>query len=249
MNPESIVFHIPHASPRIPLEYRGDFIEGVLPENLRHMTDRYTDELFDLGFGERIVFPVSRLVCDPERFREDESEEMAKIGMGAVYTRGYDLRPIRSVTPDRREEILRRYYDPHHGRLEEAVTRALERTGHCLIVDCHSFSAVPLPYEKDGTRPGFCIGTDPVHTPPDMAEALVRSLRQAGFSVAVNRPFAGTIVPLRYYGKEPRVRSVMIEVNRGLYLQGEEKGAGFDEVRRVIRGAVKMSIYDERQYY
>ena len=34
-----------------------------------------------------------------------------------------------------------------------------------------------------------------------------------------------------------------------LYLQGEEKGAGFDEVRRVIRGAVKMSIYDERQYY
>lgn len=82
-----------------------------------------------------------------------------------------------------------------------------------------------------------------------MAEALVRSLRQAGFSVAVNRPFAGTIVPLRYYGKEPRVRSVMIEVNRGLYLRGEEKGAGFDQVRRVIRGAVKMSIYDERQYY
>lgn len=128
MNPESVVFHIPHASTRIPPEYSGDFIEGVLPDNLRHMTDRYTDELFDLGLGERIVFPVSRLVCDPERFREDESEEMAKIGMGAVYTRGYDLRPIRSVTPDRREEILRRYYDPHHGRLEEAVTRALERT-------------------------------------------------------------------------------------------------------------------------
>ena len=85
MNPESVVFHIPHASTRIPLEYRGDFIEGVLPDNLRHMTDWYTDELFDLGFGERIVFPVSRLVCDPERFRE------VVLGyIGKFYDRSHD---------------------------------------------------------------------------------------------------------------------------------------------------------------
>ena len=101
MNPDSIVFHIPHASTCIPPEDLGDFYENVLRENLRHMTDWYTDELFDIGFGERIVFPVSRLICDPERFREDDREEMSKIGMGAVYTRGYDLRFIRSVTPGR----------------------------------------------------------------------------------------------------------------------------------------------------
>ena len=58
MNPESIIFHIPHASTHIPPAYLGDFFEGVLPDNLRHMTDCYTDELFDFGFGERIVFPV-----------------------------------------------------------------------------------------------------------------------------------------------------------------------------------------------
>ena len=44
------------------------------------MTDWYTDELFDFGFGDRLVYPVSRLVCDPERFRDDEREEMAQIG-------------------------------------------------------------------------------------------------------------------------------------------------------------------------
>ena len=85
MNPDSVVFHIPHILTRIPPEYLGDFYENVLTENLRHMTDRYTDEFFDFGFGERIVFPVSRLVCDPERFRE------VVLGyIGKFYDRSHD---------------------------------------------------------------------------------------------------------------------------------------------------------------
>ena len=70
---------------------------------------------------------------------------------------------------------------------------------------------------------------------------LAHSLRCAGFSVRDNRPFAGTIVPLRFYGKDARVWSVMIEVNRGLYLQGMEKGAGYAKVKRVIRKAVERA--------
>ena len=117
MNP--ILFHIPHASAVIPERYRADFLP-CLEENLLRLTDRYTDELFDFGLGDRLVFPVSRLVCDPERFREDGREDMAKIGMGAVYTAGYDLRPLRrSLTAEEREEILRTYYDPHHKTLEK----------------------------------------------------------------------------------------------------------------------------------
>ena len=56
MNPDSTVFHIPHASTCIPPEYLSDFYENVLTENLLRMTDRYTDELFDFGFGERLIF-------------------------------------------------------------------------------------------------------------------------------------------------------------------------------------------------
>ena len=239
MNPDSVVFHIPHASTFIPPEYLDDFYENVLTKNLRHMTDWYTDELFDFGFGERIVFPVSRLVCDPERFREDENEEMSQIGMGAVYTHGYDLMPLRTVTESLREEILRRYYDPHHNQLEALTFQTLEWGGRCLIIDCHSFSAEPLPYERDKTRPDFCIGTDPFHTPPLLAASLLHSLRTAGFSVSINQPFSGTIVPQRFYGKEKHVSSIMIEVNRGLYLQRMEKGTGYVKVKRVIRKAVK----------
>ena len=45
-----------------------------------------------------------------------------------------------------------------------------------------------------------------------------------------NRPYAGSIVPADSYGRDPRVCSVMIEVNRALYINetSGEQSAEFD---------------------
>lgn len=103
--------------------------------DIRRMTDWYTDALFDFDLGDRLVFPFSRLVCDPERFRDDDEEEMAEIGMGAVYRTGYDLSPLRhALPPDEREEILRTSYDPHHRELERMTGERLARFRRCLIM-------------------------------------------------------------------------------------------------------------------
>jgi N-formylglutamate deformylase len=42
-------------------------------DELLHMTDGYVDELFALPAAEAVTvaYPVSRLVCDPERFEVD----------------------------------------------------------------------------------------------------------------------------------------------------------------------------------
>ena len=168
---------------------------------------------------------------------------MAGIGMGAVYTRGYDGRLIRTIELERREEILRAFYDPHHQKLEAMTAEKLARYGRCLIFDCHSFSARPLPYEKDPIRPDICIGTDAFHTPAWLSGSLAYAFRAAGYSVRLDRPFAGTMVPARFYGKDPRVFSVMIEVNRGLYMtEAGEKKDSFSPVKRVIRTAVVRFI-------
>ena len=45
-----------------------------------------------------------------------------------------------------------------------------------------------------------------------------------GWSVRENSPFAGSIVPLPHYGKERRVASVMVEINRSLIMD-EATGA------------------------
>jgi N-formylglutamate amidohydrolase len=66
---------------------------------------------------------------------------------------------------------------------------------------------------------------------------LLDSVREAflklGYSVAINHPFAGTIVPLPYYTQEARVLSIMIEINRKLYMHEDtgEKGPLFARVK------------------
>ncbi len=239
----SIIFHIPHSSEYVPAALRKSFVAG-LDENLRAMTDRYTDELFDLPV-QKIVFPVSRLICDVERFRDDSAEEMSRCGMGVCYTHGYDGTLLRRFSEEEKELILRRWYDPHHAALADMTAKNLERFDECTIIDCHSFSAVPLPYEPDQTpdRPDVCIGTDEYHTPAELRERLTGAFRKRGYTVSVNSPYSGTMVPMRYYRKDSRVRSVMIEINRGLYLTGRcERSAGFDRVKNDIAGIMKQFI-------
>ena len=237
-----MIIHIPHASTFIPPGYRDAFDSEKLTHELAVMTDWYTDELFSSD-APRVVFPVSRLVCDPERFRNDAEEVMSTIGMGAVYTHCSDGTPLRVVSEDERETILRRFYDPHHAALERHVEEELKEKGTALILDGHSFYSRPLPYEKDSARPDFCIGTDGFHTPRKMAEVLIEYFQSLGFEVLENRPFSGSIVPLRYYRKDPHVHSIMIEVNRGLYLKnGTECGSRFHEIRSVLSRAIVLLL-------
>jgi N-formylglutamate amidohydrolase len=42
---------------------------------------------------------------------------------------------------------------------------------------------------------------------------------EAGYTVELNRPYSGSLVPLEFLDTEPRVQSIMIEVNRRLYLR------------------------------
>jgi N-formylglutamate amidohydrolase len=37
--------------------------------------------------------------------------------------------------------------------------------------------------------------------------------------VKINNPYAGSIVPLKYYQKEKNVMSLMVEINRKLYMR------------------------------
>jgi N-formylglutamate amidohydrolase len=61
--------------------------DAALNSELLRMTDAYTDELFPRTPVEagRVIFPVSRLVCDVERFPSDGDEPMATRGIGVIY--------------------------------------------------------------------------------------------------------------------------------------------------------------------
>jgi N-formylglutamate deformylase len=225
LNTDWIVLHIPHSSTVIPTENRGALIlkDKALDDQILRMTDHYTAELFDLpGTGiTQVVYPVSRLVADPERFLDDALEPMAAKGMGVIYENTADLESLRpKPTAEERVALLDHYYRPHHERFIEAVDNALSKSAQCLVIDCHSFPERPLPFEDDQNhdRPDICIGTDEFHTTEFLAREAGRVFENAGFSLAFNRPFAGSIVPIKHYRKTPEVKSIMIEINRKLYM-------------------------------
>ncbi len=242
---DRLILHIPHSSSLIPPGIRPPFAlsPAELQQELLAMTDGFTDELFEIPSATRICFPVSRLVLDPERFLDDAQEVMAARGMGVVYThtsRGERLRP--TPTAKERTVLIERYYVPHHHAFTQAVDAVLAKRSTCLIIDCHSFPAIAHPYENvtDVERPDICLGTDDFHTPGWLVQAAMDAFESTGLRVAVNHPFSGTFVPNQHYRKEPRVQSLMIEVNRGLYMDertGERLG-GFGEVRDLIARVV-----------
>lgn len=267
----SIILNIPHSSTLLPLEdiplpydepsgaaynswggkycVRKRILEDYRKE-LLYMTDWYTDELFINGIGKPLVAPVSRLLCDMERFKDDLKEEMSTIGMGICYSSTHNLEKLSSFRLSHKKAIIEKYYDPYHRTLQRYVEEAFEEHGRVLILDCHSFSNVPFRCDlnRGCDRSDICIGTDNDHTPDDLVDMVREYFEGEGYSVKLDYPFSGTIIPGGFERNE-NLLSVMIEVNRNLYLEkGKDKkpmrAQSFEKVKRQIHTLEeRLAIY------
>lgn len=236
----ALILHIPHASTAIP-DRSGYLVDdGVLAREQLLLTDWHTDHLYANDTDTAVVAPFSRIFCDAERFADDAREVMALQGMGVLYTHTDDGTLMRRVDPALRERILATWYRPHHARLCSAVQQALDRRGTALVVDCHSLADQPFRRDLDQRpgRPAFSIGTDPLHTPPELVAASVAYFTEHGHELTIDRPYRGTLVPEPWYGADPRVRSIMLEVNRALYLVpgSNVRSAGYARTRELVQG-------------
>tara|TARA_Y100000590_G_scaffold346830_1_gene397227 strand:+ start:192 stop:944 length:753 start_codon:yes stop_codon:yes gene_type:complete len=246
-----LILHIPHSSKKIPQKYLPSFLvpKKRLEEELLKMTDHFTDDLFNFNHPAitRIRFPVSRLLVDPERFENDKDEPMSKIGMGCIYEMTYDKKPLKEIHC-KRDELIKTFYLPHHEEFTSIVEKSLKSNNQVLIIDCHSFPKFPLPYEfnQEMDRAEICIGTDDFHTPPSLRDKFINQFENLGFSVAVNEPFAGAIVPLKFYKIDQRVRTLMIEVRRDLYMNEKtgEKLRGFVKLRDSLEKMI-LEVYEK----
>ena len=214
--------------------------DADLAAELTLMTDAFTDELFFLPQATTVRFPVSRLLVDVERFPDDAEEPMSKVGMGMIYTHtACGNRLKRTLQPHERRNLVAQYYETHHERLLTEVKDELEQYGRALIADCHSFPSQPLPCEENQSipRPEFSVGTDSFHTPRPLIEATAQSIKKMGYSMGINRPYAGSMVPMAFYKKDRRVASIMIEVNRSLYMDelAGTKADRFDIIKEQIQ--------------
>ncbi|MEW1685053.1 N-formylglutamate amidohydrolase [Streptomyces sp. NPDC093594] len=229
-----VILHVPHSAREIPADVRSGIVldDAALERELDHITDAHTASIADAAARAAGVTPwrfvnrLSRLVVDPERF-PDEREEMLAVGMGAVYTRTTHKDELRPDGFDA-APLVERYFHPYARAMTEAVAGRLAATGRCVIVDVHSYPSAPLPYElhAEGPRPEVCLGTDPFHTPPALLAAAREAFAPCG-ETGLDSPFAGTYVPLEFYGRRTEVSALMVEIRRDTYMT--EPGGPADE--------------------
>ena len=244
------IVHVPHSSTSIPDDVRADLLldDDALAEELRQMTDARTDELATFAVQNVSLRPwlfvnrLSRLVVDPERL-PNAHEELYDVGMGAVYTRTSAGLSLRNVDEQAELELLRRFSTPYAEALADLVDERLAATGRAVLVDLHSYPVKALPYERhqDARRPAVCLGVDVDHTPDALVERAARACSVIG-EVVVNEPFAGSYIPLRHFGRDNRVSSVMVDLRRDMYLRDDgsldPEGAGrISEALVAILGA------------
>jgi len=240
---KKVILHIPHSSTNIP--FTDGYLVGkdLLDKEILKLTDWYTNDLFHSDEDEMIIANFSRIFCDPERFTDDAQEIMAQYGMGVIYEKNDDGETIRKVSSKIRKRILNNYYWKHHQMFSKAVDAQLKQYNKALIIDCHSYPGKPLKRDLDQNinRPDFNIGTDPYHTPEKLIDSAVKFFNKAGYSLGLDWPYKGSIVPLEYYYKDKNVQTIMLEINRNLYLNEptNEKSKRYHEIKKITSEFIK----------
>ena len=226
----NLLLHIPHSSVAFPADTPFGFND--LDDDERLLIDYYTDELFaPEASTERIckmVFPYCRLYSDVERLINDPLE---KDGLGISYRRQVHggWRSFSNLV-----EAFALYADFH----AEVAKRLVQLGDDTLLIDCHSFSALPNMLNSNPPDIDICIGFNDDETCPnqDAISDVVQHFKLCGYKVGINKPFSNSktfAVPVKY-------QSVMIEVNKRLYMDEYtlEKTEGFEKLRQDI-----LSLY------
>ena len=237
---KTVIFHIPHDGN----EFDEDLMTSVIVDRDRFQW--YHDQMRDTDAtlfvpenvdAKILNFKVSRLLCDVERF-VGNAEIMEKYGMGFCYERAYDgtiIKRVDTLLKNRTFEL----YKKHHYMLDELVKNAPE---DIVLIDLHSFSKkiiVHQPIEK--TLPDVCIGCEK-DLPSDTRVLITSAFVENGFSVDINYPYQGCMIPNCILSKEvnKRLISFMVEVNKDRYIiNGKTDVSCVEKIRKAIKSIIE----------
>ena len=208
------------------------------------LVDRLAWRAMSAGFGG-VIQPVPRAVIDCNR-DEEELDPAAIEGIGPIPVgpragHGLGLVPSRTHRhgalwrrPIDRAELARRIEQIHrryHQSLADELDALRLRHGEALLLDCHS-----MPSRRHG-QANVVIGDRHGSSAAIWISAeTARIVRGAGFTVALNDPYAGGSIVARHGRPGEGVHALQLEIDRSLYLDrdGRTAGRGFDRVASLI---------------
>ncbi|NTS32176.1 N-formylglutamate amidohydrolase [Phyllobacterium sp. BT25] len=248
------VFNSPHSGRFYPRAFLEQ--SQLDPQTIRRSEDCFVDQLFAsaVPLGAPLLlahFPRAYLDVNREPYELDAKmfqEALPSYANGSSARVAGGLGTVPRLVGEGQEiyakklplgEALDRIgtiYKPYHARLSGLLSATRQRFGYGVLVDCHSMpTGIRLP--ESGMRPDFIIG-DRFGTScaPELANSAIHLLREMGYLVAHNKPYAGGYITEHYGSPLKGLHALQIEVNRGLYLneQSYEKKSGFDQLQRDI---------------
>jgi N-formylglutamate amidohydrolase len=265
IEPEQQSVPLVFASPHSGKEYPPEFVAAsrLDPLLLRRSEDAFIDCIFDAapGFGAPLLrahFP--RVYIDPNRepYELDPAMFDARLpdyvnvgsprvaaGLGTiarVVANGEQVYRGKLSFAEVRDRIEAHYF-PYHRTLQELLESTQRRFGCYLLVDCHSMPSVGGPMDADpGLKRldivlGDCHGTA---CAPAVVATAERTLRDQGFTVRRNVPYAGGFTTRHYARPEEGLHALQIEVNRSLYMDEHNilPAPGLDRVRQAMTALI-----------
>jgi len=263
-----LVFASPHSGCSYPAQFIGASPLDVAA--LRKSEDCYVDELFgdvpDLGAPlVRALLPRAYLDVNREPYELDpdmfdgplppfvnSTSARVAAGLGTVARIVATRREIyrHKLSFAEVEKRLAEFYRPYHRALRMMITRALDKFGYCVLVDCHSMPSSGLPLDADSSpqRVDAVLGDrSGLSCHPLITDTIEESLRRLGYRTLRNNPYAGGFTTQHYGDPANGVHTVQIEINRALYMDEATlmRRAAFGKLRadlRVVIGALSDEI-------
>ena len=244
------VFNSPHSG----RHYPQSFIDASLLDahTIRQSEDFLVDELFAsvLDIGIPILcanYARAFLDVNREAYELDPKMFTGKLpdfaNTGSIRVAG-GLGTVAHIVAEKQEiyrgkldvdEALERIeclYKPYHSALEDLMEKTRMGFGYGVLIDCHSMPSSGSEYFRRN-RPDFVIG-DRYGTSADseIVHLATQILRDLGYKVAVNKPYAGGFITQHYGRPKDGFHALQIEINRGIYMDEKtlSRGRGFDTI-------------------
>lgn len=254
--PERVAAPCLLASPHSGRDYPRDFLaESRLDRvTIRRSEDAFVDDLCLTAAGGRLPvltarFPRAwldanreRLELDPRMFAgalpAEANTRSTRVAAG--------LGTIPRIVTERDEiyggpipigEALARIeqaYDPYHATLRRALSRLHGEFGRAVTIDCHSMPSSQRIGGSEG-RVDIVLGDRRgTSCHPALTDLAASLLREAGYRVALNKPYAGGYVTETYGRPERGLHALQIEIARALYMNEATvtRTTGFATLRR-----------------
>jgi N-formylglutamate amidohydrolase len=240
-----VLLSVPHAGRDYDAAILANAAQGQ--RSLETLEDPWVDRLcwraIGAGFGA-VVQNVPRAVIDCNRGEEEVDPAAiadispapvgprARHGLGLVPSRTHRhgalwRRRIDRNEFDRRIEMVHR---PYHAAIEDELALLIGRFGEALLIDCHSMPARKRQAEIIiGDRYGNSAASW-------LTTEAARIVREAGFTIALNDPYAGGAIISRHGRPSDGVHAIQLEICRATYLarDGRTPGAGLDRIAALL---------------